>query len=76
MQDKLTTLATSMEKARKVDSNLNSDRVCECVEKVINVKNQETEDEKVERNRRKTSVIVHGVAESDADDFSLVKTFV
>ena len=70
MQDKVTTLAASMEEARKVDSDLNSDKVLECVEKVMNIKDQETKDEEAERNRRKTSVIVHGVAESGTDDSS------
>ena len=40
------------------------------MEKVTNVKDQETKDKEAEHNRRKTSVIVHGVAESDADDSS------
>jgi len=70
MQDKITTLATSMEETRKADSNLNTDKVWECVEKAMNVKDQETKDEEAKRNRRKTSIIVHGDAESAADNSS------
>ena len=42
--------------------------VQECVVKALDVKNQEDKEEEMEIKKRATSVIVHGVAESDATD--------
>ena len=44
--------------------------VQECVEKALDIKSQEDKDEEAERLRRKTSVVVHGVSESDSADSS------
>ena len=49
MQDKVTTLATSMDEMRKVDLDLNRDKVWECVEKAMSVKDQQIKDEEAER---------------------------
>ena len=48
--------------------------VQECVVKALDVKNQEDKEEKMEIKKRATSVIVHGVAESDATDTSQRET--
>ena len=48
--------------------------VQECVVKALDVKNQEDKEEEMEIKKRATSVIVHGVAESDATDTSQRET--
>jgi hypothetical protein len=42
--------------------------VQDCVEKAMDIKIQEDKDEELERQKRKTSVIMHGVSESSAEE--------
>ena len=57
-----------LDKLQKTEKDLSLDEVQGCVEKALDVRSQEDKEEEAERLKRKTSVIVHGVSESDSSD--------
>jgi len=63
---RFTTIETAVQSV-SATKKTEEDMVKDCVEKVLKAKKDDDEEEKAERDRRKTSVIIHGVKESDCD---------
>ena len=69
VEEKVDKLMESMEKQRKTESHL----VHDCVEEAVRMKLQEDREEAEEVNKRRTSIIIHGMKESDATELEDMK---